>query len=153
MLKDLISIKKKLRDGTEIILKIPPKIINIPQVKSLVNNLKTQYQLRNILSEEKNSEFKNTLDLNLFDKKKKIFYNFFSSKAELIIDKIITLEPREGKIKAVFKLYKTKNPMDELSQEYRHYGILVQGIKAIYENSFLEESLDNESILKSYYGF
>ena len=42
--------------------------------------------------------------------------------------------------------------MDELSQEYRHYGILVQGIKAIYENSFLEESLDNESILKSYYG-
>ena len=71
--------EKKLRDGTDIILKIPPKIINIPQVKSLVNNLKTQYQLRNILSEEKNSEFKNTLDLNLFDKKRKIFYNFFSS--------------------------------------------------------------------------
>ncbi len=146
--------EKKLRDGTDIILKIPPKIINIPQVKSLVNNLKTQYQLRNILSEEKNSEFKNTLDLNLFDKKKEKYSIIFSApKAELIIDKIITLEPREGKkIKAVFKLYKTKNPMDELSQEYRHYGILVQGIKAIYENSFLEESLDNESILKSYYG-
>ncbi len=146
--------EKKLRDGTDIILKIPPKIINIPQVKSLVNNLKTQYQLRNILSEEKNSEFKNTLDLNLFDKKKEKYSIIFSApKAELIIDKIITLKPREGKkIKAVFKLYKTKNPMDELSQEYRHYGILVQGIKAIYENSFLEESLDNESILKSYYG-
>ena len=145
---------KKLRDGTEIILKIPPKIINIPQVKSLVNNLKTQYQLRNILSDDKNTEFKNTLDLTLFDKKKEKYpISFTSPKAELVQEKIINLEPREGKkVKAVFKLFKTKNPMDELSQEYRHYGILVQGIKAIYENSFLEESLDNESILKSYYG-
>jgi hypothetical protein len=145
---------KKLRDGTEIILKIPPKIINIPQVKSLVNNLKTQYQLRNILSDDKNTEFKNTLDLTLFDKKKEKYPIFFTPpKAELVQEKIINLEPREGKkVKAVFKLFKTKNPMDELSQEYRHYGILVQGIKAIYENSFLEESLDNESILKSYYG-
>ena len=42
--------------------------------------------------------------------------------------------------------------MEESTHEYRHYGILTQGIKAIYENSFLDDSLNNESILKSYYG-
>ena len=62
----------------------------------------------------------------------------------------IKLFPKDGKkVLAHFQLYKTESPMEEATHEYRHYGILIQGIKAIYENSFLDESLNNESILKS----
>lgn len=146
---------KKLKNGTDIILKIPSNsAINIPQIKTLIDNLNKQYQLRNILSIEKNKEFKNTLNLILFDKKKnKYSINYNSPKAKLEIDEKIELFPKEGKkVLAHFQLYKTENPMEESTHEYRHYGILTQGIKAIYENSFLDESLNNESILKSYYG-
>ena len=81
------GIKKigKLRNGTTIILKIPPDGIRIPQVKSLVNNLRNHYQLRKILCDIKNKEFCNTIDLDLQDNKKntfKIQYSF--PKAELI---------------------------------------------------------------------
>ena len=75
----------KLRNGTTIILKIPPDGIRIPQVKSLVNNLRNHYQLRKILCDFKNKEFCNTIDLDLQDNKKntfKIQYSF--PKAELI---------------------------------------------------------------------
>ena len=146
---------KKLKNGTDIILKIPPNSqINIPQVKTLIDNLKKQYQLRNILSDAKNKEFKNTLNLVLFDKKKNKYPITFSApKAKLEIDEKIELFPKDGKkVLAHFQLYKTESPMEEATHEYRHYGILIQGIKAIYENSFLDESLNNESILKSYYG-
>ena len=79
---------KKLKNGTDIILKIPPNSqINIPQVKTLIDNLKKQYQLRNILSDAKNKEFKNTLNLVLFDKKKNKYPITFSApKAKLEID-------------------------------------------------------------------
>tara|TARA_B100002051_G_C16734443_1_gene640281 strand:+ start:696 stop:2990 length:2295 start_codon:yes stop_codon:yes gene_type:complete len=146
---------KKLKNGTDIILKIPPtSAINIPQVKTLIDNLNKQYQLRNILSDEKNKEFKNTLNLFLFDKKKNKYpINYSSPKAKLEHEEKIELFPKEGKkVFAYFQLYKTDSPMEESTHEYRHYGILTQGIKAIYENSFLDDSLNNESILKSYYG-
>ena len=146
---------KKLKNGTDIILKIPPtSAINIPQVKTLIDNLNKQYQLRNILSDEKNKEFKNTLNLVLFDKKKNKYpINYSSPKAKLEHEEKIELFPKEGKkVFAYFQLYKTDSPMEESTHEYRHYGILTQGIKAIYENSFLDDSLNNESILKSYYG-
>ena len=144
----------KLRNGTTIILKIPPDGVRIPQVKSLVNNLRNHYQLRKILCDVKNKEFCNTVDLNLQDNKKNSFnikYSF--PKAELIKNEKIPLEPIKGKVVyANFKLYKTKEPMEESMPEYAHYGILVSGIKAVYENNFLDENLNNETVLRSYYG-
>lgn len=144
---------KVYKHGTtiEVIPPLKDAKSRIPLMDTFCEELSQQYQLRHMLSTDLKEDYCGTLKLSVNNN---IPIQYSHPSAEKIVDEKIELTPKSGKkVIAHFKLFKTKDFMSEkLTDEYADYGIIVKGKKAIYEKSFLDPRLNNDSFSKKYFG-
>lgn len=148
-IKKLTGIKKH---GTCISINIPIKSAKefSPRADSLKDQIRLHYSLRNILFHKK-SDFMGTVDLKFNEEK----VSYVPPGGKKIIDnhryKVTT---RNGKdIFAYFDLYKSDSELNTTTDKnLDHYGILIQGKKAIHDKNFLTSKYKNNSNAKYYFG-
>jgi hypothetical protein len=106
------------------------------------------FALRDIMAENSKSEIK-FRDLNSKEKPKKLVY--YEPQGELVVKEEYSV-PGYPDAKARLIIYKSAEPLNDLSDKFRKSGIIIKGKRGIHECSLLQPSFESDSLGKKYFG-
>jgi hypothetical protein len=154
-LEDGKSVNQELRkclhvekgNGTVVTIKFTRH--RLPRPSSICENLPFHFALRDILGENSASE---VLFRDLNDKENKLKkLTYYQPQGEMVCKEEFPVPGYSG-AKARLIIYRSPEPLDDISDKFRKSGIIIKGKRGIHECSLLQPSFEKDVYGKKYFG-
>jgi len=134
------------RNGTVVTIELTRH--SLPRSKTICENLPFHFALRDIMAEDSpcHVRFK---DLNSNDNVKRLIY--YQPQAELVCKEEFIV-PGYPDAKAKLIIFRSPEPLVDISDKFRKSGLIIKGRRAIHECSLLQNSFENDVYGKKYFG-